>query len=67
MFLITIEIHTESVAEKQRTKNYAVVTSSTTDGKTTYTVKTTKTLDTALSNAKTTITTGGESAGKTNY
>ena len=36
--------------------NYAVVTSSTTDEKTTYTVKTTKALETALSNAKTTIT-----------
>ena len=47
--------------------NYAVVTSSTTDEKTTYTVKTTKALDTALSNAKTTITTVSGNAGKTNY
>lgn len=47
--------------------NYAVVTSSTTDEKTTYTVKTTKALETALSNAKTTITTGGGTAGTTNY
>ena len=49
------------------TTNYAVVTSSTTDGKTTYTVKTTKALETTLSNAKTTITTVDGTAGKTNY
>ena len=48
--------------------NYAVVTSSTTDGKTTYTVKTTKALETALSNAKTTITTvGGTASNTANY
>ena len=47
--------------------NYAVVSSSTTDGKTTYTVKTSTALDTAISNAKTTITTGGESVGTKNY
>lgn len=47
--------------------NYAVVTSSTTNEKTTYTVKTTKTLETALSNAKTTITTVDGTGGKTNY
>ena len=49
------------------TNNYAVVTSSTTDEKTTYTVKTTKALDTALSNAKTTISTVDGTAGNTNY
>lgn len=47
--------------------NYAVVTSSTTDEKTTYTVKTTKALETALSNAKTTISTDTGTAGTTNY
>lgn len=47
--------------------NYAVVTSSTTDGKTTYTVQTTQTLDTALSNAKTTITEVSGTDGETNY
>ena len=47
--------------------NYAVVTSSTTDGKTTYTVKTSTALDTAISNAKTTISTVPGNAGKTNY
>lgn len=47
--------------------NYAVVSSSTTDGKTTYTVKTSTALDTAISNAKTTITTGGGTVGTTNY
>ena len=49
------------------TTNYAVVTSSTTDGKTTYTVKTTKALETTLSNAKTTITTLGGTASSSNY
>ena len=48
-------------------KNYAVVTSSTTDGKTTYTVQTSTTLDTAISNAKTTISTVGGTVGTTNY
>ena len=47
--------------------NYAVVSSNTTDGKTTYTVKTSTALDTAISNAKTTISTVDGSAGKTNY
>ena len=47
--------------------NYAVVTSSTTDGKTTYTVKTTKALDYALSNAKTAVTGGTGAASSTNY
>ena len=47
--------------------NYAVVSSSTTDGKTTYTVKTSTALDTAISNAKTTITTVDGNVGKTNY
>lgn len=47
--------------------NYAVVSSNTTDGKTTYTVKTSTALDTAISNAKTTISTVAGSAGKTNY
>lgn len=47
--------------------NYAVVSSSTTDGKTTYTVQTSTALDTAISNAKTTISTVGGTAGKTNY
>lgn len=49
------------------TKNYAVVSSSTTDGKTTYTVKTSTALDTAISNAKTTISTVNETPGTTNY
>ena len=49
------------------TTNYAVVTSSTTDEKTTYTVKTTQALETALSNAKTTITPVSGTVGKTNY
>ena len=49
------------------TKNYAVVTSSTTDGKTTYTVQTSTALDTAISSAKTTISTVNGTAGKTNY
>lgn len=48
-------------------KNYAVVTSSTTNGKTTYTVQTSTTLDTAISNAKTTISTVGGTVGTTNY
>ena len=48
-------------------KNYAVVTSSTTDGKTTYTVQTSTALDTAISSAKTTISTVNGTAGKTNY
>ena len=48
-------------------KNYAVVTSSTTDGKTTYKVQTSTELDTAISNAKTTISTVNGTAGKTNY
>lgn len=47
--------------------NYAVVSSSTTDEKTTYTVKTSTALDTAISNAKTTISTVGGTPGKTNY
>lgn len=47
--------------------NYAVVSSSTTDGKTTYTVKTSTALDTAISNAKTTISTVNGTAGSTNY
>lgn len=47
--------------------NYAVVSSSTTDGKTTYTVKTSAALDTAISNAKTTISGVDGTAGKTNY
>lgn len=47
--------------------NYAVVSSSTTDGKTTYTVKTSTELDTAISNAKTTISTVGGTVGTTNY
>ena len=48
--------------------NYAVVTSSENEGKTTYTVKTTKALEIALSNAKTTITTVGGTASTTaNY
>lgn len=49
------------------TKNYAVVSSSTTDGKTTYTVQTSTALDTAISNAKTTISTVGGNPGTTNY
>ena len=51
------------------TTNYAVVTSSTdgTTGQTTYTVQTTATLDTALSNAKTTITEVSGTDGSTNY
>ena len=48
-------------------KNYAVVTSSTTNGKTTYTVQTSTALDTAISNAKTTISTVDGTVGKTNY
>ena len=48
-------------------KNYAVVTSSTTDGKTTYTVQTSTALDTAISSAKTTISTVNGTAGTTNY
>ena len=48
-------------------KNYAVVTSSTTNGKTTYTVQTSTSLDTAISNAKTTISTVGGTVGTTNY
>ena len=51
----------------ESTKNYAVVTSSTTDGKTTYTVKTSTALDTAISNAKTTITESGGTASSSNY
>ena len=47
--------------------NYAVVSSSTTDEKTTYTVKTTKALDTAISNAKTTISEVSGTGGTTNY
>lgn len=49
------------------TKNYAVVTSSTTEGKTTYKVQTSTALDTAISNAKTTISTVDGTVGKTNY
>ena len=48
-------------------KNYAVVTSSTTNGKTTYTVQTSTALDTAISSAKTTISTVNGTAGTTNY
>ena len=49
--------------------NYAVVTSATngTTGQTTYTVQTTAALDTALSNAKTTITEVSGTDGTTNY
>lgn len=47
--------------------NYAVVLSNTTDGKTTYTVKTSTALDTAISNAKTTISEVGGTVGTTNY
>ena len=47
--------------------NYAVVSSKTTDGKTTYTVKTSAALDTALSNAKTTITAVGGNASTSKY
>ena len=48
-------------------KNYAVVTSSTTNGKTTYKVKTSTELDTAISNAKTTISTVDGTVGTINY
>lgn len=49
------------------TNNYAVVSSTTDDGKTTYTVKTSTALDTAISNAKTTISTVGGTASSSNY